>query len=477
MRITSINLLFAICIVFLSNSCTVGISNKILPAQGIYDGKFGNDNLILVVNELNEESASGYYVHNRNNLVEEDHYFSIGFRENKLFFISDEYEGALIGEMLENGFKGKLKLEKSKRSILFWKNSKIIHFTKRNEYAIPTLQRYKEEIFDQIEIKEDIVYGNAEGQWTETPYLDYPYVVILAKGMVNLFKAEKSLDLKLDLYQPKTDSNSIRPLILLVHGGGFYIGNKQAETEQILANKLTKLGYVVASIDYRMGFKLKANEIERSGYKAIQDVHAALRFLSNKADEYRIDPSQIYVAGTSAGAMAVLNTAFLDNNERPKSTFATRLQTDLGSIESSGNQLKNKFEIKAVCSMWGAVTDTCIIEKDEQIPVLSFHGNRDDIVPIDHSYPFKNPFRINRLFMNKIYGSQPIHQQLDRLNIENKLIVFDKKGHEPQLDNFKNVNDLVYFIMDEIIEFLYKQTTTKIELNEEVLVLESNARL
>src|SRR5690606_12891371 len=125
--------------------------------------------------------------------------------------------------------------------------------------------------------------GKAMGYWTETPYLDDPYIEILGKGMVNLFKGEKELELKLDIYQPEGDEHTLRPLVLLIHGVAFYIGNKQSPTEEIIADRLCKLGYVVASMDYRMGFRLNAEEIERTGYKAIQDAHAALRYLSSKA--------------------------------------------------------------------------------------------------------------------------------------------------------------------------------------------------
>jgi len=96
------------------------------------------------------------------------------------------------------------------------------------------------------------------------------------------------------------------------------------------------------------------------------------------------------------------------------------------------------------------------------IPVISFHGSKDDIVPIDHSHPFKNTLTINRLIMDKMYGSIPIHQHLDKLGIENKLIVFEGKGHEPQLDNFKSLNSLMNEISSKLIAFFYKQTAPEI---------------
>ncbi|MBN2261416.1 MAG: prolyl oligopeptidase family serine peptidase, partial [Prolixibacteraceae bacterium] len=239
--------------------------------------------------------------------------------------------------------------------------------------------------------------------------------------------------------------------------------NKQSETEIILAQRFAQLGYVAASMNYRMGFRLKGYDVERTGYKSVQDVHAALRYLAHNAEKYGIDPSHVYVAGTSAGAIASLTIAYFDNNERPKSTFATRFLYDLGNVETSGNKYNEEFTIKAVGNMWGAVNDTAIINAGQNVPVISFHGTNDDIVPIDHDFPFRFMMRFNRLVMNKMYGSRPVHEQLNRLNIDNELHIFENEGHEPQLDNFKRVNDKLDFIATKMESFFFKYTAPQIK--------------
>ncbi|MCK7539968.1 MAG: hypothetical protein MZV63_58210 [Marinilabiliales bacterium] len=41
--------------------------------------------------------------------------------------------------------------------------------------------------------------------------------------------------------------------------------------------------------------------------------------MSNRSKELAINPQQTYVGGTSAGAIATLNVAFMDDDERPSS--------------------------------------------------------------------------------------------------------------------------------------------------------------
>lgn len=461
----------------LSSNCANKSKIEALPSTGVYDCLIGKDQLIMVIEESTADTASGYYLHNRNNAVEEVFEIRFAFDNDKLRIISSEYEGIFSGFINENKLHGNFKQFNNKRFFLFWKNNLKVNSEKRTDKKTSFQSRYNNQIFDKITVRNDVVYGRALGYWTQTPYLDDPYIEILGRGMINFFKAPKMLDLKMDIYQPISDSLKQRPLVLIMHGGGFYIGNKQSVTEQILANTFTKRGYVVASIDYRMGFKLNETSIERSAYRTLQDVDAALRYLSHNAKKYRIDPNHVFVTGTSAGAIAALSIAFMQNSERPEKSYEVKNRDDLGTIESSGNKYKERFKIKAVGSMWGALNDTTIIDKNEQIPVIMFHGTSDFIVPFGHDYPFKNTLHFNRLLMGKLYGSEVLKKRLDNLHIENKLILFEGKGHEPQLSNFKTINELMDTINHELVSFFHKQMVPKVMIDQNQLTIKKDAPL
>ncbi|HEY6915134.1 MAG TPA: alpha/beta hydrolase, partial [Paludibacter sp.] len=347
---------------------------------------------------------------------------------------------------------------------LFRRPKASLNFVRRPEIAVKPTDRYQKEIFSNIQVVSDRLYGKAKGYWTHVPYSNDPYITTLSKGLVKSFNDPELLDLKLDIYYPKTDLFKNRPCVMLIHGGAFYIGSKESAAERELATTFAKRGYVVASIDYRLGFKLLPADIELSAYRAIQDAHAALRFLAHNAQGLGIDPNQIYVGGTSAGAMASLNVAFMDNDERPERIKQAYREGRLGRIEESGNMYPEKFTIKAVANLWGGLSDLTIIDRDEKIAVLSIHGTADEIVPYENDYPFKNAGMINRLVVDKMYGSKMIDDRLKILGLREKLVTLNGLGHEPELDNYKTLNRWMDTIKGYCSQFFYEETAPEIKL-------------
>ena len=91
--------------------------------------------------------------------------------------------------------------------------------------------RFIEEVFPNFTLTSDITYGSAE----------------------NVTGANQSL--QLDIYEPEGDTAALRPLLILAHGGSFIFGNKTGPDVVPLCVKYAKLGYVVASIEYRLGYE------------------------------------------------------------------------------------------------------------------------------------------------------------------------------------------------------------------------------
>lgn len=101
-------------------------------------------------------------------------------------------------------------------------------------------------------------------------------------------------DLKLDLYAPKGEGPF--PGVIVVHGGGWTGGNKEAFRS--MAQQLAAKGFVTATIDYRL-----ATEAKFPG--AVEDCKAAVRWMRANAKKYRIDPKRIGGVGGSAGGHLV----------------------------------------------------------------------------------------------------------------------------------------------------------------------------
>jgi acetyl esterase/lipase len=99
------------------------------------------------------------------------------------------------------------------------------------------------------------------------------------------------------------------PAILHIHGGGYVIGSPETATAAH-PDLVHELGCAIFSVDYRL-----APETVFPG--AVEDCYAALRWITEHADELRIDPKRIGVMGESAGGGLAAGFALLvrDRNE------------------------------------------------------------------------------------------------------------------------------------------------------------------
>ncbi len=96
----------------------------------------------------------------------------------------------------------------------------------------------------------------------------------------------------LDLYLPASDGSKAVPVVVLIHGGAFMMGDSGMETRY--AQQLVAQGFAVASVNYRL-----AGE---AAYPAgAQDVKAAVRWLRANAATYGFDTARFAAWGQSAG--------------------------------------------------------------------------------------------------------------------------------------------------------------------------------
>lgn len=326
-------------------------------------------------------------------------------------------------------------------------------------------KRYHDNITSKIK-RTEVRYGKAEGYYVSKPVRNisaatYPLIL---KDVINDLTENidaKMLDLRMDIYSPENDNQENRPLLLLIHGGAFIVGDKRDDLQVKLGEYFARRGYVVASINYRLGYFFIPGvykNLERCMYKAIQDTRAALRYLSAHKNKYRIDPTCVFLAGNSAGGFTALHTAFMKQDEVWESTGSDffGIFSDLGCLDCSSNRETGAFKIRGVVNLWGALADTSLIDSDEKIPMLLIHGDADQIVPEGFGYPFRNiDPSTSAFFSNKVAGSGFIAQAAQDKNIPVHFISLKKQGHEPQCDNEGKYNKNLGLIQDSMNTFLY----------------------
>ncbi len=326
--------------------------------------------------------------------------------------------------------------------------------------------RYADKVFSKHSRVEK-VYGYASGYYTSKPVANlkpeaYAGIVLGVLGDVTKNVFTDSLRLDMDIYTPVGDKVTKRPLLLLIHGGAFILGDKRDDLVSDLAVHYTQCGFVVASINYRIGYPFipgMYSQLERCMYRGIQDTRAALRYLSDNHKAYGIDPERVFVAGNSAGGFLTLFSAYMDDDEKWMSSKGGLfgLKQELGCIDCSTNRNKGKFKIIGAINLWGAVTDLKIIDAKDQIPALLVHGTADRIVPYNYDYPFTNVDRtLASFFTGKVYGSKPVCDRMKEVGLDARLVSIPGGMHEPQDDD-----PAVYpMMLREMSDLMHKALTS-----------------
>ena len=270
--------------------------------------------------------------------------------------------------------------------------------------------RYLNEIFD-VNVQYEIEYGENVNQ--------------------NLLGSSYNQTLYMNVYTPVGDSFDRRPLVFFMFGGSFISGSKSSGDIVALCTKYAKRGYVAVAIDYRLSPALIFSANEETAYKAVMkamhDVKAAIRYFKMMDDisyeTYLIDVNRVFVGGVSAGAIAAVNAGYL-SEEYEIPSFLIDDVSAAGGLEGNSGNPGYDSNFHGIINLCGAVGDNqWIVEND--IPIVSMHGDQDDVVPYDDN--LVTLFGLNI----QIDGSYIIHQRMLELENYTALHTYENQGHVP----------------------------------------------
>jgi hypothetical protein len=282
--------------------------------------------------------------------------------------------------------------------------------------------RYDQPVFTNIAVTSDITFGSNKSVTNQT------------------------VTLKLDIYEPAADTATIRPLIILAHGGSFINGDKLDLS--YISTELAKRGYVVASINYRLGlgFPIDSTRAMRAVWRAMQDMKASVRFFRKDAataNVYKIDTNMIFIGGASAGSIVALHYAYLDQPGEIPSMIDT---TSLGGLEGTSGTPGYSTAVKAVVNICGALADTAWMKPGDE-PLVSVQGNDDGTVPYCSDFVYLASFKIM-----VVHGSGTLAVRALQIGMVNPIHTFYDQGHSSPGDAI-NIDTTIALAGD----FLYKQ--------------------
>jgi predicted esterase len=253
--------------------------------------------------------------------------------------------------------------------------------------------------------------------------------------------------LKMDIYSPTGAPDTARPCAVLIHGGSFLTGTKADTIMMTFCNELALRGYIAVSINYRLGVQISLTDIaasqkqfNRAVYRAVQDSKAAIRFLKANATQYHIDTSLIFCGGYSAGAVTTVHSAYMNQTEA-----VTKIDTTGLGLLDEGENLTQSSSFKAAINYCGAIGDTNWLQTGD-IPIISFHGTADTVVPYTMGNAFKLPL------FPFIFGSGTINRIHKPLGVKDSLYTAEGEGHGLSLLTIAmsiiKVSEFLYGIVD-----------------------------
>ena len=261
-------------------------------------------------------------------------------------------------------------------------------------YELNAQQRYLEDVFSSVIVTSDVIYGLNVTVITGAPALD---------------------TLKMDIYEPDGDTASGRPLILYLHTGSFLpvpingqcTGDKSDSASVEMCKRFAKKGYVVASINYRLGWNPVGDQDTRTGtllnavYRALQDAKSSIRYFRKTvamlANPYKIDQTKIAIAGQGSGGYVALAYAsihsyaditltkfinFSTGNPYIDTTFSGDWDGNGGNglNQPSLNNPGYSTEINFVLNMGGALGDSTWLKAGD-VPMVCCHVPNDPFAP------------------------------------------------------------------------------------------------
>lgn len=231
--------------------------------------------------------------------------------------------------------------------------------------------------------------------------------------------------LKMTMYLPEDNGQSLRPGMVLIHGGAWILGTRYQQAWY--CREFAKHGYVVMTIDYRLMPKCAFPD-------CLHDCKAAVRWLRLNAAKYRVNPDCIVTFGASAGGhlAALLATTTPDD----------KLEGDVNPGASS--------EVKAAISLYGAVD--LAMYRDRPFVHKSLNGRTSHFFndfttrnmgemngaaleaasPMHYAGPASKPIFFAHGKSDRLVHfeqSEHLHRRLQENGVPTQLVALENRGH------------------------------------------------
>jgi acetyl esterase/lipase len=297
-------------------------------------------------------------------------------------------------------------------------------------------------------------------------YQDSAFAITIDSNVVygsNIDLNNDTVSLTMDIYLPANDSLSQRPVVLFAHGGYFLpgFGDKEAADVVNLCKYYASLGYVCASYNYRLltgtsGYSFGQAALVEA-FMASQDSKAAIRFFKSdaaNANLFKVDPTQIFSGGVSAGAFNAINDGYLtSDNEIDPIFLAEGIDTTkYGNVDGNSGSPGFSSSVKGVIDLCGAIAQVAWIQPNA-VPYCGMHGTADSVVPFDYGNVYLPV--APTLPIIAVYGSEAIDSACRAIGVSSDFHAWIGAPHVPFDASVTYFDSVLMFVTP----FLYAHLT------------------
>ena len=254
----------------------------------------------------------------------------------------------------------------------------------------------------------------------------------------HVFAVRDTLTLSLDFYFPGhwQQSDTLRPCMIFVYGGGFVENNQRSGFYTKFCRAMADNGYVTVASDYRLGLKdfhggslLKMMEpVHSSITMATEDLFAALEYIIRNASTLKVDTEKIVLCGSSAGAIAVLQANYELSNRTPMTAGIPEDFRLAGVISFSGGVLSYKGE--------------CKYTVHDPAPTFFLHGDADRLVPYNKI----------QIFRRGMFGSKPLAAGFKEAGYPYCFATFTDHSHEVASFQDQEFDKVIWFLDNYVMK-------------------------
>lgn len=190
---------------------------------------------------------------------------------------------------------------------------------------------------------------------------------------------------KMDIYLPANRNTRNTKLLIVIHGGAWNGGDKRDLSPYITDLQKRLPDYAFANLNYRL-FNLNSGSNRFPAQE--NDVNAAIKFLTDKSEEYKVSDQIVLLGASAGGHLALLQGYKFASSKNIKAVVSFFGPTDLTELYKHPGNPGIPFLLNALTGTTPSQNQSLYLQASpihfvtaQSPPTLLLQGGRDMLVP------------------------------------------------------------------------------------------------